>query len=241
MGSPVRAAGKALQQAVEEAWSYSQLGARRYPGATVTKPSLRVWTSKHLFPTCLLAALIGFGTYFDHVASVGPTSESAAALQADLAGDKASPEVHRVAQWATGSQDHAGLPFVVVDAGHSRLFAFDPQGHFLGSTTVVLDASRSEHLDAAPMAARFVAEGWRADADGGIMCTEHAAFGGSLRVPSEFYREYLNPLLTQTSIGYVLPGVFLPQQEAFRLDELQTWLGASLFPSQSGSTRRRPS
>jgi hypothetical protein len=113
-----------------------------------------------VFYTSLLAALIGFGLFFDHVAMVGPPAGDAVAdLHGDLARERASPEVEHVARWAVDSRDHRGLPFIVVDKARARLFAFDAGGRLLASAPVLLGASRGDGpaADAATPAGRFVA------------------------------------------------------------------------------------
>ena len=112
-----------------------------------------------VFQTSLVAALIGFGLYFDHEAAFAPPAQTVAALRAELARERAAPEVQQLAAWAVDSLDHAGLPFVVVDKARARLFAFDPQGRLQGSAPVLLGASH-EDGPAAPAtpAGRFVAD-----------------------------------------------------------------------------------
>jgi hypothetical protein len=121
-----------------------------------------------VFQTSLVVALVAFGIYFDHVAAVMPAPENVAALHARLARERAAPEVQEVAQWAVASQDHAGLPFVVVDKTQARLFAFDPQGQLLGSTAIL--SSRPQGVPtpvAAAPTGRFVTDtGLSAHADG---------------------------------------------------------------------------
>jgi hypothetical protein len=112
-----------------------------------------------LFQTSLVAALIGFGLYFDHEAASAPSAQTAVALRAELAREQAAPEVQQVAAWAIDSRDHAGLPFVVVDKTRARLFAFDPQGRLRGSAPVLLGASHDDGPAApATPAGRFVAD-----------------------------------------------------------------------------------
>lgn len=116
-----------------------------------------------VFYTSLLAALIGFGLFFDHVAMGGPPPDNAvAALHSALAREGASPEVEHVAQWAVESRDHSGLPFIVVDKAKARLFTFDTTGRLLASAPVLLGASRGDGPDAeaATPAGRFVAATW---------------------------------------------------------------------------------
>lgn len=124
--------------------------------------------SSPVFQTLLVGALILFGAYFDHVAASGPVPETLAALHADLARERAAPEVQQVARWAVDSLDHAGLPFVVIDKARARLFAFDPQGRLRGSTPVLLGVSHDDGpAPPATPAGRFVADcGLSAHSDG---------------------------------------------------------------------------
>jgi hypothetical protein len=124
-----------------------------------------------VFYAGLLAVLLGCGVFFDHTAAnTVPQPEAVAALQGDLAREHASPEVSQVAQWAVGSQDHEGLPFLVVDKARARLFAFDAQGRLLSSTPVLLGAQRGD-APAAPAtpAGRFTTDAWRSALAEGII------------------------------------------------------------------------
>ncbi|HXD39917.1 MAG TPA: hypothetical protein VN649_05105 [Ramlibacter sp.] len=116
-----------------------------------------------VFYTGIAVALIGFGLFFDHAATLMPTPNiAAAAMLDDLARERASIEVEHVAQWAVETQDHAGLPFVVVDKARAKLFAFDASGRLRGSAPVLLGASRADGpaAPAATPAGRFVAAPW---------------------------------------------------------------------------------
>jgi hypothetical protein len=116
-----------------------------------------------IFYTALIAALVGFGVFFDHTAATTASSpESVAAMHADLARERASSDVRQVAQWAIDSGDHAGLPFVVVDKERARLFAFDAMGRLRASTPVLLGAARGDAPDVpATPAGRFVTDTWQ--------------------------------------------------------------------------------
>lgn len=61
-----------------------------------------------------------------------------AADRADFGLEIPSPEARHVADWATHSGDHAGLPFVVVDKLQSRVFVFDGQARLRGATSALL-------------------------------------------------------------------------------------------------------
>jgi hypothetical protein len=116
-----------------------------------------------VFYTGLIAALVGFGIFFDHTAAVSASGpEAIAAVQADLARERASPDVRDVAQWAIDTGDHDGLPFVVVDKARARLFAFDAVGRLRASAPVLLGAMRGDtpEVPATP-AGRFVTDTWQ--------------------------------------------------------------------------------
>jgi hypothetical protein len=232
----------------------------------VFQRTFNVGPSGPVFYTSLLAALIGFGIFFDHVAMVGPPPGNAAgALHSALAREGASPEVEHVARWAVETQDHSGLPFIVVDKAKARLFTFDATGRLLASAPVLLGASRGDgpDADATTPAGRFVAATWLGD-DGMVWINGHAALtlhaipsslspgsgahglasseladkrisDGSLHVAGRFYRDYLEPLKAQSSIVYVLPEV-LPVREVF--DAYITGAGFAQFPLSLAPARR---
>lgn len=135
------------------------------------RPSL-TGPSGPVFYTSLAAALIGFGLFFDHVSTVdaAPT-EAAAILRNDLARARASLDVERVARWVVASQDHAGLPFLLVDKARAKLFAFDAAGRLTASAPVLLGTSRADGPAAAGAtpAGRFVAATWLPIRGDGIM------------------------------------------------------------------------
>jgi hypothetical protein len=172
-----------------------------------------------VFQTSLVAALIGFGLYFDHEAASAPSAQTLAQLRAQLASERAAPEVQQVAVWAVDSSDPAGLPFVVVDKARARLFAFDPQGHLQGSAPVLLGASQENGQEngrgssAAMLAGRFVADPRRSARSDGIVWVR-AGVVLSLNVPTDFYRAHLSRLRTQESVAYVLPEA-APWQQVF--------------------------
>lgn len=180
------------------------------------------------FATALLASVLGFGLFYDRAAQ----SESDAALGAldrDLAREGWSAPVRQVAAWAIRTNDHRGLPFVVIDQAHGRLFAFNGDGRLAGSAPILRNPIAPE--DSAP-AGRFVADKRRSARVGAIVwANEHAMLsldaapppptrhdsltagfhhpgrgGGSLHVPGDFYRRYLHAFTQQSSVAYVLPG-----------------------------------
>lgn len=119
--------------------------------------------SGSVFYTALIAAVLGFGVFFDHTAATTALpGEVSAAVQADLARERASPDVRHIAQWAVDTGDHEGQPFVVVDKERARLFAFDALGRLRASAPVLLGAVRSDSPEVpATPAGRFVADTWQ--------------------------------------------------------------------------------
>lgn len=102
-----------------------------------------------LFGTAVLSAMLGFGLLFDRMADTS--------------------EVRQLAQRAVFSQDHRGLPFLVVDKVRARLFAFDANGDLLASTPVLLGASHADAPgSAATPAGRFEAYRPSQAPDGGL-------------------------------------------------------------------------
>jgi hypothetical protein len=166
-----------------------------------------------LFPALLASCLVGFGLYFDHAASSeGLPQERVAATDGELEREAASADVRRIAQWAIATQDHAGLPFVVVDPGQARIYAFDPQGHPTGNAAVSIqtDDVPTGRLVADNIAtARGGAIVWaKADAHLAVDTDENGTdqpLAPTLRVEPAFWRACLATLRTQPSIAYVLP------------------------------------
>ena len=60
---------------------------------------------------------------------------------ADFKGQQASPEATEVAQWVMNTRDHRGMPFVVVDKQHVRVFVFKPDGTLAGATPALMGSA----------------------------------------------------------------------------------------------------
>jgi len=190
--------------------------------------------SAHIFPAILLTSLVGFGMYFDFAASNGAAEQTATVREGELARQSASTDVRRLVQWTMSTQDHADMPFVVIDKANARLYVFDSIGHLRGSAPVLLAAAHAdEATPAATPAGRFVADMPASASEGGIVWTNAAGLvslhalaaardgeqrrldsprvedkrvsQGPLLVTATFYREYLDALRTQRSVAYVLP------------------------------------
>jgi hypothetical protein len=76
--------------------------------------------------------LLGASLAFQAAASDG---------RADFEREHPSLEARHVADWAVHSGDHAGLPFVVVDKAHARVFVFDAHGKLRGAASALLGSA----------------------------------------------------------------------------------------------------
>jgi len=73
---------------------------------------------------------------------------AAIARTADFQGAAVSADARQVADWTIGSDDHAGLPFVIVDKVKARVFVFDGHGILLGAAPALVGLARGD--DSAP-------------------------------------------------------------------------------------------
>ena len=58
--------------------------------------------------------------------------------QLDLAGQAASADLRRLAQWVLQSADNGQRPFAIVDKKEAQVLVFSPSGRLLGSSAVLL-------------------------------------------------------------------------------------------------------
>lgn len=87
---------------------------------------------------CVLAvSALAFG-----LAAAAP---AAAAGRADFGAEPASTEARRFADWAVGSGDVKGMPFVIVDKRQARIFVFHPDGRLRGAAPVLIGLARGDH------------------------------------------------------------------------------------------------
>ena len=71
-----------------------------------------------------------------------PHADAAAtAARADFKHERASTDAARVADWVVGSDDHRGLPFMIVDKKAAMVYVFDATGQLSGSTSALLGAA----------------------------------------------------------------------------------------------------
>ena len=63
---------------------------------------------------------------------------------ADFKSEQASPEVQQMANWVMGTRDHRGMPFVIVDKRHARVFVFQPDGKLSGSAPALMGSAKGD-------------------------------------------------------------------------------------------------
>lgn len=64
---------------------------------------------------------------------------------ADFAQEHASTEAREMANWVMDSRDHRGMPFVIVDKPHVRVFVFKPDGTLDGATVALMGSAVGDH------------------------------------------------------------------------------------------------
>ncbi|MDI1268372.1 MAG: hypothetical protein PSV40_04625 [Polaromonas sp.] len=60
---------------------------------------------------------------------------------ADFLSEESSPPVRQMADWVMASRDHQGMPFVIVDKQHVRVFVFHPNGQLSGATPALMGSA----------------------------------------------------------------------------------------------------
>lgn len=74
-----------------------------------------------------------------------PALQVAPLRHADLGGTPASDQVKRIADWSATTQDHAAMPFVVVDKQAARLYVFDSAARLQAHTAVLIGSAVGDH------------------------------------------------------------------------------------------------
>lgn len=90
------------------------------------------------------AARVETGAVNAQAASPEQASAALAPLQANFLGERPSPAARRVADWAVGSRDAGGMPFVVVDKVSARIFVFEASGVLRGASTALFGLARGD-------------------------------------------------------------------------------------------------
>jgi hypothetical protein len=65
--------------------------------------------------------------------------------QLDFAGETASPDAQRVAQWVVASADNGNRAFAIVDKRHAKVFVFEADGRLSAATPVLLGVAPGDH------------------------------------------------------------------------------------------------
>ena len=99
--------------------------------------STLAWLSLPLAPTSVLWATEV------HSAMAQP-STAPLFRRANLGAQHASDNARDVADWVVREGDHQGLPFVIVDKIHARVFVFNHEGVLLGANPALLGLARGD-------------------------------------------------------------------------------------------------
>ena len=73
---------------------------------------------------------------------------AATSARADFAGEPASHDTRRMADWVVAAGDNDGLPFVIIDKVAAKVFVFDAHGRLSGAAPALLGLTRGD--DTAP-------------------------------------------------------------------------------------------
>ncbi len=87
-------------------------------------------TSRQARPAGTPVAMVAPAPSLDHLPRV-----------ADFAQEQPSREAREMANWVMHSRDHRGMPFVIVDKQHVRVFVFKPDGTLDGATVALMGSA----------------------------------------------------------------------------------------------------
>lgn len=92
---------------------------------------------------CAVLALALPGQVISTPSRSGPVQRSVQQLPriADFVAEDASPEVRQMADWVMDQRDHRGMPFVIVDKKHVRVFVFKPDGTLSGASPALMGSA----------------------------------------------------------------------------------------------------
>lgn len=68
----------------------------------------------------------------------GPGPAAWQPVAADFAGEEASPDARRLAQWVAHTGDHKRMNFVILDKKNAHVFVFGPDAKLIGASPVLL-------------------------------------------------------------------------------------------------------
>jgi len=66
--------------------------------------------------------------------------------RAYFSAESASREARNIADWVVDSKDNRGVPFIIVDKPHAKVFVFDGFGHLLGAAPALLGLTRGDKM-----------------------------------------------------------------------------------------------
>ena len=98
---------------------------------------------------CVAAALcLGLTAVAPAWAQVAAPAQvtSQAPARADFAGEAASRDTRRIADWVVATRDNAGMPFVIIDKVAAEVFVFDARGRLGGASPVLLGLTRGDDI-----------------------------------------------------------------------------------------------
>jgi len=88
---------------------------------------------------CLLSApILSLPVRADGVPASRAASVEQFLHRAQFLGQAAPDDLHHVADWVVDSADNGGLPFVIVDKQHAKVFVFDKDGRLIGRAWVLV-------------------------------------------------------------------------------------------------------
>ena len=71
---------------------------------------------------------------------------AAVPARADFAGEPASDDARRMADWVLAARDNAGMPFVIIDKMAAKVFVFDARGRLGGAAPALLGLARGDDI-----------------------------------------------------------------------------------------------
>lgn len=98
---------------------------------------------------CLLSApILSLPVRADGVQASRAASVEQFLHRAQFLGQAAPDDVHHVADWVVDSANNGGLPFVIVDKQHAKVFVFDKDGRLIGRAWALVGLAPGD--DSAP-------------------------------------------------------------------------------------------
>jgi hypothetical protein len=101
------------------------------------------------WPWILLACVMALALPAAAASDLAEPTDDAGVLQvsarrANFKQENASQNAQKIAQWAIGSGDTQGLPFVIVDKVDAKVFVFDRDGQLLGASPALVGLARGD-------------------------------------------------------------------------------------------------